>query len=65
MSDDGNGPSIPSDLALQLAAYMRKHPGPKGAVRYRIENLSGCQDSEAALDRLVEEVETLLRERPA
>ena len=46
--------------AEELAAYFRKHPG--GSLRYRIENLSGCQSSEAALDRLIADVEKLLEE---
>ena len=48
------------DRATELAEYLIKHPGPVGSVRYRIENLSGCQASEAELDRLVEVVEYIL-----
>ena len=48
------------DRATELAEYFLRQPGPAGSVRYRIENLSGCQASEHELDRLVEMVEYIL-----
>ena len=49
-----------ADLAAELADYFGKHPGPAGSVRYRIENLAGCQSSEHELELLVELVEYII-----
>ena len=49
-----------ADLAADLADYFAKHPGPAGSLRYRIENLAGCQNSEHELDLLVVLVEYIM-----
>lgn len=49
-----------ADLAAELADYFTRHPGPVGSVRYRIENLAGCQKSEHELELLVELVEHIM-----
>ena len=46
--------------AAELADYFIKHPGPAGSVRYRIENLAGCQASERELDHLADLVEYII-----
>jgi hypothetical protein len=64
MSQDQPGDRAEADLrharAIELAEYLTKHPGPAGTVRYRIENLAGCQKSEHELDLLVDLVEHIL-----